>query len=56
MLLCDQQVAASQAAHAYNDQPYYVGQQVYGTDPDNNLLISFGYYPDLTKVRPQSAL
>ncbi|KAK9903343.1 hypothetical protein WJX75_003349 [Coccomyxa subellipsoidea] len=37
------------AAHAYNDQPYYVGQQVYGTDPDNNLLISFGYYPDLTK-------
>lgn len=41
----------SKAAHAYNDQPYYVGQQVYGTDPDGNLLISFGYYPDLTKVR-----
>jgi hypothetical protein len=39
-----------QAAQAYNGKPYYVGQQVYGTDQLDNLLISFGYYPDFTKV------
>ena len=39
-----------QAAQAYNHKPYYVGQQAYGTDQSDNLLISFGYYPDFTKV------
>ena len=43
---------AIQAAGAYNNEPYYVGQQVYGNDQQNNLLTSFGYYPDYTKASP----
>ena len=44
-----------QAAQAYNNEPYFVGQQVYGTDKQNNLLTSFGYYPDFSKVSPTAA-
>ena len=45
----------AQAANAYNHEPYFIGQQVYGTDALKNLLISFGYYPDFTRVRALTA-
>lgn len=43
-------LCALQAAQAYNNEPYFTGQQVYGTDKLGNLLTSFGYYPDFTKA------